>query len=80
MARRFEVPPTPEVLAEIEAKGTSFESLMREAKAYLEDGDVEDMALARMFIERGYTEDAAYWLVREAEVERAPGDPAAITQ
>jgi len=73
MARKYQVEPEPGVIEEIDRKGTSFESLVREAKKYLEDPDVEDLALARMFIERGYTEETAYWLVREAEVERAPG-------
>ncbi|HEY0867970.1 MAG TPA: hypothetical protein VGE01_11350 [Fimbriimonas sp.] len=73
MAQRYQVEPEPGVIEEIRQKGTSFESLMKEAKQYLDDPDVETMALARMFIERGYSEPTAYWLVREADVERAPG-------
>lgn len=73
MAQKYFVEPGPGMLDEIKEKGSSFDSLMKEAKEYLEDPDVEDMALARMFIERGYSEETAYWLVREAEVERAPG-------
>jgi hypothetical protein len=49
--------------------------LLAEAVDYLKGGgeEIDDIALARMFIQRGYSEDFAYWLVREAEVRRAPG-------
>jgi hypothetical protein len=74
MAHRYQVEPEPGVLEEIREKGTPFDALVKEAKGYLDDPDVENLALARMFIERGYSEQTSYWLVREAEVERAPGE------
>ena len=69
---RFEVPPPPGVAEELEQSKTSFSDLAKEAVDYLNEPDVDDMALARMYIERGYSEDLSYWLVREAEVRRAP--------
>ena len=70
--QRYEVPPPSGVAEELERSRTSFADLVKEAVAYLQEPDVDDMALARMYIERGYSEDLAYWLVREAEVRRAP--------
>ena len=70
---RFEIEPPPNVRGELERGSVSFAALVKEAMDYLNDADVDDMALARMYIERGYSEDLAYWLVREAEVRRAPG-------
>ncbi len=69
---RFEVAPPPGVAEELDRSSTKFADLVREAVDYLEQPDVDDMALARMYIERGYSEDLSYWLVREAEVRRAP--------
>lgn len=68
----FEVPPPSGVAEELERSSVSFHDLAKEAVNYLNEPDVDDMALARMYIERGYSEDLAYWLVREAEVRRAP--------
>jgi len=69
---RYEVAPTASVEAELMRSDVPFETLMSESLGYLDDPDVNDMALARMYIERGYSEELAYWLVREAEVRRAP--------
>jgi hypothetical protein len=70
----YEVQPPTGVDQEISSQGLNVDKLVREAIGYLEDGnaDVDDLALARMFIERGHSEELAYWLVREAEVRRAP--------
>ncbi|MGV3613854.1 MAG: hypothetical protein ACO1SV_00845 [Fimbriimonas sp.] len=68
----FEVVPPAGVAEELERSKTSFKDLVREAVDFLEEPDVDDMALARMYIERGYSEELSYWLVREAEVRRAP--------
>jgi len=67
----FEVEPTPAVREELRRSSTGFDSLVREALEYLEDPSVQDLALARMYIERGYSEEFAHWLVREAEVRHA---------
>ncbi len=70
-ATQFEVPPAPEIEEELQRSPVAFDALIKEALEYLEDPDVQDMALARMYIERGYSEPFAYWLVREAEVRHA---------
>ena len=69
---KFEVAPPAGVAEELERSRVSFHDLTKEAIDYLNEPDVDDMALARMYIERGYSEEFAYWLVREAEVRRAP--------
>jgi hypothetical protein len=68
----YEVPP-PNGLDE-ELSTVNVDKLVKEATKFLEDGnaDVDDLAIARMFIERGHSEELAHWLVREAEVRRAP--------
>lgn len=70
--KTFEVEPEPEVRQEIEANNVNVDSLVSEAEKYLDEPDVDDIALARMFIEKGCSEPLAYWLVREAEVRHAP--------
>lgn len=70
-ATKYEIAPTPEIEEELRRSSVSFDVLIREAVDYLNDPDVQDMALARMYIERGYSEEFSYWLVREAEVRHA---------
>lgn len=74
-ATSYQVQPTPAIEEELRNSSTSFDSLVKEAIGYLETADstIDDLALARMYIERGYSEDFAHWLVREAEVRHAPG-------
>ena len=71
--RSFEIAPPEQISSELER--SPVDKLVGEAISWLEDRDtdVDDMALARMFIDRGYSEEMSYWLVREAEVRRAPG-------
>jgi hypothetical protein len=73
--QRFEVAPPEQVRQEIESRGVNVDKLVREAEKYLteSDEDVDELAISRMFIERGYSDDLAHWLVREADVRRAPG-------
>jgi hypothetical protein len=70
--RRYEVDPGEKVRHEIEQRRVPVDELVGEATRYLESPDVDDVALARMFIERGHSEELSYWLVREAEVRHAP--------
>ncbi len=70
--RTFETEPEESVRLEIEDRRIDVDALVREAQRYLDDPDVDAVALARMFIERGNSEDLSYWLVREADVRRAP--------
>lgn len=70
--RQYEVAAEPEVLDEIEREGVNVDRLSAEAERYLADPDVDDVALARMFIEQGHSEALSYWLVRLANVRHAP--------
>ena len=69
---RYEVEPDEEVKAELDRTHLNVNGMVNEALKYLNDPDVDDIALARMFIERGCSEPLAYWMVREAEVRHAP--------
>jgi hypothetical protein len=70
--RTYEIELEPQVESEIETHHVPVDRLVAEAVQYLEDPEVDDVALARMFIERGYSEELSYWLVRVAEVRHAP--------
>jgi hypothetical protein len=72
--KQYEVEPEPEVRDEIEREGVNVDRLAAEAEGYLQDPDaaVDDVALARMFIEQGHSEALSYWLVRLANVRHAP--------
>lgn len=70
--RTYEVEAEAPVLAEIEAKSINVDRLVAEAESFLAEPDVDDVSLARMFIEQGYSEDLSYWLVRLANVRHAP--------
>jgi hypothetical protein len=70
--RTYEIELEPQVESEIETQHVPVDRLVAEAVQYLEDPEVDDVALARMFIERGYSEELSYWLVRVAEVRHAP--------
>lgn len=70
--KSYEVEPEPEVRDEIERDDVNVDHLVRDAEKYMEDPDVDDVALARMFIEQGRSEALSYWLVRLANVRHAP--------
>ncbi len=70
--KSYEVEPDPEVRDEVERDDVNVDRLTHEAERYLEDPDVDDVALARMFIEQGHSEALSYWLVRLANVRHAP--------
>lgn len=70
--KSYEVEAEPEILQEIERGGVNVDRLTADAESYLEDPDVDDVALARMFIEQGHSEALSYWLVRLANVRHAP--------
>lgn len=70
--RTYEIEPEPDVLKEIERDRVDVDRLAAQAEGFLEDPDVDDVALARMFIEQGHSEALAYWLVRLANVRHAP--------
>lgn len=70
--KQYEVEAEPGVLDEIERENVNVDRLAAEAEGYLADPDVDDVALARMFIEQGHSEELSYWLVRLANVRHAP--------
>jgi hypothetical protein len=70
---RFQTDPHPVVGEEIRSKSVPVHHLVSEAESYLGKADVDDVALARMFIERGYSDELSYWIVREAHMKHAAG-------
>ncbi len=45
-----------------------FRSLLAEVTDWIENGDWEDLALARGIMERGHSEEFSYWVIKEARV------------
>lgn len=70
--KTYEVEADPAILAEIEKNHVHVDRLVAEADGYLAEPDVDDTAIARMFIEQGHSEELSYWLVRLANVRHAP--------
>ncbi|MEA2552157.1 MAG: hypothetical protein QOJ65_333 [Fimbriimonadaceae bacterium] len=68
---KFEAPPEPEVLRELEMMHAPVDKLIAEAVKFLDGSEEQDLAVARYFIEKGYSEKVAGWLVREANTRRA---------
>lgn len=64
----YEIPPDPEVEQELARSPLTFEYLIREAVDTLRHTATDDLALARMYIQRCFSEDLSHWLVREAKV------------
>jgi hypothetical protein len=63
---KFEVEPPESVRAEIESRNTSLNDLIEQAKLTLLDMQGEESGATRWFIERGYSNEFATWLVQEA--------------
>jgi hypothetical protein len=70
--KTYEVEAETAVLEEIEKNHVHVDRLVAEAEGYLAEPDVDDAAIARMFIEQGHSEALSYWLVRLANVRHAP--------
>ena len=70
--KTYLVEPDAEVRDEIERDGINVDSLVKKAEGFMDGMDVDDVALARMFIEEGHSEALSYWLVRLANVRHAP--------
>ncbi len=66
----YEIEIDPELIAELATQDIPHEMLVGEAAGYLDDPDNDQMSVARMYIDRGFSEDLAYWLVRAAAVHR----------
>jgi hypothetical protein len=65
----WEITPTPEVKGEVDRMGeVEFRSLISEVQSWVENGDWDDLALARGITDRGHSEDFSFWLVKEARM------------
>ena len=64
---KFEVEPPESVWQEIESHNTSLNDLLEQAKLTLLDMQGEESGATRWFIERGYSDEYAAWLVQEAK-------------
>ena len=63
----WQLEPTTEVHREIEEKGNGdVKRLLRQLRGWIEEGGHDDLALARGVIEQGYSEELAWWAVKEA--------------
>lgn len=73
----WQIPPPPEITDEISEIGDSkLKPVLVEIMGWIEGGEQEDLAMARTLIDRGYSEELAWWLVKEArmrEVDVARG-------
>lgn len=67
----FEVRPEPEVLEELERIDAPVAKMIAEATKFVDGSEEQDLAVARYFIEKGYSEQVAGWLVREANTRHA---------
>lgn len=65
----WNIEPNDAAKSELDRIGElEFRSLLAEVIDWIENGDWEDLALARGIMERGYSEEFSYWLVKEAHV------------
>jgi hypothetical protein len=64
---KFAVEPPEPVRREIENHNTSLNEIIEQAKLSLLQNGGDEAASARLFIERGYSDDYAEWLVSEAK-------------
>lgn len=68
---KFEVQPDAEVIDEMERKDAPVDKLISESVKFVDGSEEQDLAVARYFIEKGYSDQMAGWLVREANTRRA---------
>jgi len=45
-----------------------FRTLLAEVEGWIQNGDWEDLAIARAIQDRGHSEDFAWWLTKEAQM------------
>ncbi len=66
----WELDPPVEVRPELEHMGEmELRSLMREVREWEANPDFDDMSIARGIAERGYSEDFAWWPLKEMRME-----------
>ena len=68
---KCQVQPEDEVLEEIERVKPPLDKLVGEAVKFVDGSEEQDLAVQRYFIDKGYSEKMAGWLVREANTRRA---------
>lgn len=77
MEMDWQIPPPPEVQDQVSEIGASkLKPLLVEIMGWIEAGEQEDLAMGRALIDRGYSEDLSWWLIKEArmrEVDVARG-------
>jgi hypothetical protein len=71
----WELNPPPEVKPELDHMGQiEFLRLRQEVRGWIEEGDGEDLPIARAIVERGHSEELAWWLVKETRMEMIEKD------
>lgn len=68
---KLEVIPDDEVVREMQHMHAPVESLVAEAVKFVDGSEDQDLAVQRYFIEKGYSEQFAGWITREANTRRA---------
>ena len=75
----WELYPPPTVESELQQMGEiELQSMLSEVKSWIQEGEWDDLAIARAIIDRGHSEDFSYWLLKEARMrdieEHKPSD------
>jgi hypothetical protein len=68
---KFQVQPDSDVLDELDRMHAPVEKMAAEAVKFVDGSEEQDLAVARYFIDKGYSDKVAGWLVREANTRRA---------
>lgn len=68
---KFQVPPDQEVVADLERVQAPVDKMISEGVKFVDGSEEQDLAVQRYFIEKGYAEKTAGWLVREANTRKA---------
>ena len=69
---KCQVQPDADVAYEIERMHAPVDKLISEAEKFIDGSEEQDLAVARYFIDKGYSDKMAGWLVREANTRRVP--------
>ena len=65
----WQIPPPHEIEDQVSDIGASkIKPLLGEIMGWMEAGEQEDLAMSRALIDRGYSEDLSWWLIKEARM------------
>ncbi|HEY3782444.1 MAG TPA: hypothetical protein VGL56_15285 [Fimbriimonadaceae bacterium] len=65
----WQIEPPVDVHDELKKMGEiELMTLMSDVRTWIEDGDWDDIALARGISERGHSDDFSYWLLKEVRM------------